>query len=111
LPAGASALTEPLQPGRQRASLRLFTPPAETDMSDEPIKPIMGWSTATSPAGYGAIVIEYLPDLRLLQADAATADRSRQSLLLGIGAEQCDQLAQDLQALAERLRAARTSAN
>jgi hypothetical protein len=86
-------------------------PLKKLDMPDLKLRPIVGWKTETTPAGYGFLTISFLPGLPMPGMTETELEKAKRFVQLGMSAEQCDLLQQDLQRMAEQLRAKRSGAN
>ncbi len=69
------------------------------------IKPITGWSVMVHRGGFGVLLLKHLPGFPGMNVGEQEAERAVAEAPFAIKPEQCEALANDLQALAEQLRA------
>jgi hypothetical protein len=69
------------------------------------IKPIAGWDVIVHRGGFGVLLLKHLPGFPGTNVGEEEAARAIATMPFALKPEQCEDLANDLNALAEQLRA------
>ena len=72
--------------------------------SDKTLKPIAGWSVMVHSGGFGVLLLKHLPGIPGDDVSAEEARRAIETATFALKPGQCEELANDLYALAEQLR-------
>ena len=68
------------------------------------IKPLAGWDVIVHRGGFGVLLLKHLPGFPGMNVGEQEAERAIATAPFALKPEQCEQLANDLYALAEQLR-------